>query len=91
MNAKLIAAASALVAATAVAALTGSTSAKPPRLTFNFECTPEFTKTEGVHSYTCSKNVVVMCKEGTTKGNLVLTHLGGSKWKISYDCSYPPA
>lgn len=83
------AAALALVAGVAGVALMSTSSAE--RLKFNFTCNPDFTIIGGGTNYSCAKNFVVMCKDGTDPSNPVLTSLGGRKWKISYSCVKPPA
>lgn len=90
MKTKLIAATAVLVAATAGIALVNTSSAQP-YLKLYFECFTGFKKSGETNNYACSKNFFVVCKQGFQSTNPVLTHLGGTKWKVSYGCFKPPA
>lgn len=90
MKTKLIAAAAVLVAGAAGLSLVGSSSAAP-KLTLYFDCFGDFKKSGETNNYTCSKNFLVVCKQGFESTKPILTSLGGKKWKISYGCYKPPA
>jgi len=91
MKTRLIAAAAALVVATAGIALIGATSSAAPKLQFNFTCWPNFKQDGSGKSYSCYMNVGTVCKNGYMAFAPTVKHVKNKIYRIEYSCQQPPA